>query len=222
MSNKHLSTQFDAELSGVSTRVLEMGGMVESQVARAVYALTHFSSEVASEVLATEERVNAMEIEIKITTDEYPGETAWTLTNKCESGAVINSPQYTATNTLHSNKYCVPSGAYDFTITDKFSDGICCEYGNGSYDVRVNGSSAATGGNFQSTETKSFGTCVHSLPPCVTQLENQQAIQHVFPHYHRPPYHQRTRLLQVAQKEWRLRSRSRSRPMGIPKRPLGH
>jgi phosphate transport system protein len=64
MSNKHLSTQFDAELSGVSTRVLEMGGMVESQVARAVYALTQFSSEVASEVLATEERVNAMEVEI--------------------------------------------------------------------------------------------------------------------------------------------------------------
>ncbi|KNZ33887.1 MAG: transcriptional regulator PhoU [Methylibium sp. NZG] len=64
MSTKHLSTQFDAELSGVSTRVLEMGGMVESQVARAVYALTHFSSEVASEVLTTEERVNAMEMEI--------------------------------------------------------------------------------------------------------------------------------------------------------------
>ena len=64
MSNKHLSTQFDAELSGVSTRVLEMGGIVESQVARAVYALTHFNSEVASEVLATEERVNAMEMEI--------------------------------------------------------------------------------------------------------------------------------------------------------------
>ena len=41
MSEKHLSTQFDAELSGISTRVLEMGGMVESQVARAIYALTH-------------------------------------------------------------------------------------------------------------------------------------------------------------------------------------
>ena len=39
MSDNHLSTQFDAELSGISTRVLEMGGMVESQVARAVYAL---------------------------------------------------------------------------------------------------------------------------------------------------------------------------------------
>ena len=64
MSSKHLSTQFDAELSGVSTRVLEMGGMVESLVARAVYSLTQFNSEVAAEVLATEERVNAMEVEI--------------------------------------------------------------------------------------------------------------------------------------------------------------
>jgi len=64
MTDKHMSTQFDAELSGVSTRVLEMGGVVESQVARAVYALTQFSSEVAAEVLATEARVNATEVEI--------------------------------------------------------------------------------------------------------------------------------------------------------------
>jgi phosphate transport system protein len=64
MSEKHLSTQFDAELSGISTRVLEMGGTVESQVARAIHALTHFSSDVATEVLLTEERVNALEIAI--------------------------------------------------------------------------------------------------------------------------------------------------------------
>ena len=64
MTDKHLSTQFDAELSSISTRVLEMGGMVESQVARAVYALTNLSSEIASEVLTTEERVNQTEIEI--------------------------------------------------------------------------------------------------------------------------------------------------------------
>jgi len=64
MSDRHLSTQFDAELSGISTRVLEMGGMVESQVARAVHALTEFNPELASAVLATEERVNATEVEI--------------------------------------------------------------------------------------------------------------------------------------------------------------
>ncbi len=64
MTDKHLSTQFDAELSAVSTRVLEMGGMVESQVAQAIYALTHFSGETATQVLEQEQRVNAMEVDI--------------------------------------------------------------------------------------------------------------------------------------------------------------
>ena len=64
MNDKHISAQFDAELSDISTRVLEMGGMVETQVAQSVYALTHFSGETASRVLAQEERVNQMEIEI--------------------------------------------------------------------------------------------------------------------------------------------------------------
>lgn len=64
MSDKHLSTQFDAELSGISSRVLEMGGLVESQVAQSIYALTHFTGDVASQVLQQEERVNQMEVEI--------------------------------------------------------------------------------------------------------------------------------------------------------------
>ena len=64
MNDKHLSSQFDAELSSLSTRVLEMGGLVESQVGQAVYALSHLSEETAGQVLAQEERVNAMEVEI--------------------------------------------------------------------------------------------------------------------------------------------------------------
>ncbi len=64
MTDKHLSTQFDAELSGISNRVLEMGGLVESQVAQSVYALTRFSGETATQVLQAEERVNTMEMEI--------------------------------------------------------------------------------------------------------------------------------------------------------------
>ena len=64
MSDKHLSTQFDTELSGISTRVLEMGGLVESQVTQAVLALTTFNGEIAAEVMVHEERVNTMEVEI--------------------------------------------------------------------------------------------------------------------------------------------------------------
>jgi phosphate transport system protein len=41
-----------------------MGGLVESQVAQALYALVNFSEHKAAEVLLGEERVNQMEVEI--------------------------------------------------------------------------------------------------------------------------------------------------------------
>jgi len=64
MTEKHLSTQFDAELTGVSSRVMELGGLVESQIQQAVYALSQFSAEVANHVIAIETQVNAMEVDI--------------------------------------------------------------------------------------------------------------------------------------------------------------
>ncbi len=62
--DKHISSQFDAELAHVSSRVLELGGLVESQIRHAVYSLSQFSTEVANQVIASETNVNAMEIEI--------------------------------------------------------------------------------------------------------------------------------------------------------------
>lgn len=64
MPEKHLSTQFDSELSAVSTRVMELGGLVESQIRQAIYALSQFSVDVANQVTAGEARVNSMEIDI--------------------------------------------------------------------------------------------------------------------------------------------------------------
>jgi len=64
MADKHLSTQFDTELNSVSSRVMELGGLVESQIRQAVYALSQFSAEVADHVIETEKRVNALEVEI--------------------------------------------------------------------------------------------------------------------------------------------------------------
>jgi len=42
--DKHISSQFDAELGSVSTRVLELGGLVESQIRHAVYSLSQFNT----------------------------------------------------------------------------------------------------------------------------------------------------------------------------------
>ena len=50
MPEKHLSTQFDSELNSVSSRVMELGGLVESQIRQAIYALSQFSMEAVEEV----------------------------------------------------------------------------------------------------------------------------------------------------------------------------
>lgn len=64
MTERHLSTQFDAELSAISTRVLEMGGLVEAQVTQSIQALQQLNNQVAKQVLDAESRVNQMEVEI--------------------------------------------------------------------------------------------------------------------------------------------------------------
>ncbi|KRB41883.1 MULTISPECIES: phosphate signaling complex protein PhoU [unclassified Acidovorax] len=64
MPDKHLSSQFDSELNSVSARVMEMGGLVESQIRQAVYALSQFSLEAVETVASMETRINAMEVDI--------------------------------------------------------------------------------------------------------------------------------------------------------------
>ncbi len=64
MPDKHLSTQFDSDLNSVSSRLMELGGMVESQIRQAIYALSQFSAEVADQVILGEVQVNALEVEI--------------------------------------------------------------------------------------------------------------------------------------------------------------
>jgi len=64
MPDKHLSTQFDADLEVISNNLMRLGGLVESQVSQAIYALSVSSAEVAEDVLEIENVVNALEIEI--------------------------------------------------------------------------------------------------------------------------------------------------------------
>jgi len=64
MPDKHLSSRFDTELNLVSTRLLEMGGLVESQIARVLEALKTFDLALLEHVGDVERRLNLMEIEI--------------------------------------------------------------------------------------------------------------------------------------------------------------
>jgi phosphate transport system protein len=62
MPGEHTLKQFDADLEAVRARVLEMGGLVEEQVNKAVEALISGNTKLAEEVVANDHKVNAMEV----------------------------------------------------------------------------------------------------------------------------------------------------------------
>ena len=62
MPSVHIYKQFDADLEAVRARVLEMGGLVEEQVVKAVEALITGNTTLAEEVIANDHKVNALEV----------------------------------------------------------------------------------------------------------------------------------------------------------------
>jgi len=59
---EHLSKRFDAELESIRSRVLEMGGLVESQIRRALEGFSTGERVLLDDVIATDHRVNEMEV----------------------------------------------------------------------------------------------------------------------------------------------------------------
>ncbi|MEL6558464.1 MAG: endonuclease [Bacteroidota bacterium] len=100
---------------------------------------------------------------LSIALDNYPEETSWEIRNSnntiVESGGTYGSqPDGSQVNISMS----LPTGCYNLIFRDTYGDGICCAYGSGSYSLNVvsDGTVLASGGQFGSSETKSF--CVGS------------------------------------------------------------
>jgi phosphate transport system protein len=60
----HTLKQFDTELEEIRSRVLQMGGLVEEQITRAIEALTTGNVVLARQVMEDDYRVNALEVAI--------------------------------------------------------------------------------------------------------------------------------------------------------------
>eukprot|EP00581_Thalassiosira_minuscula_P004934 CAMPEP_0183743034 /NCGR_PEP_ID=MMETSP0737-20130205/65009_1 /TAXON_ID=385413 /ORGANISM="Thalassiosira miniscula, Strain CCMP1093" /LENGTH=611 /DNA_ID=CAMNT_0025978637 /DNA_START=577 /DNA_END=2412 /DNA_ORIENTATION=+ len=82
-------------------------------------------------------------------TDNYPWETWWELVDN--KGTVLASGPPKGRNYARSTKYigqmCFKAGQYRVRLGDKNKDGICCTYGRGNMDVKVNGKTVAQSDN---------------------------------------------------------------------------
>ena len=62
--NEHTSKKFDSELEGIRTQVLQMGGMVELQIVKAMEGLSNGDLLLIDQVIENDNRVNLLEIEL--------------------------------------------------------------------------------------------------------------------------------------------------------------
>ncbi|MDX8379309.1 MAG: phosphate signaling complex protein PhoU [Gallionella sp.] len=62
--SEHTSKQFDVELESIRAYVLQMGGLVESQIKNAIISLVEGDIDLMDRVIKEDDRVNALEVKI--------------------------------------------------------------------------------------------------------------------------------------------------------------
>lgn len=74
---------------------------------------------------------------VEVTYDRYPEEVGWSLIKG--DTILLSRPEGSVTEdeVTVSGQVNLDPGEYTFVITDSESDGICCEYGNGSWEIRA-------------------------------------------------------------------------------------
>jgi len=104
-------------------------------------------------------------ITLTLNLDNFAYETSWDLTDA--NGNVVHSGgNYTQNGGTITQNFCLPTGCYDFNIYDSYGDGICCAWGQGSYQLTdANGNALVSGGAFNHVESTNF--CVGGATnPC--------------------------------------------------------
>lgn len=115
--------------------------------------LNNNSGSTVFEVLETYE---TDKITINLTTDRYAVETSWKIFD--ENNNVIAQNAALQNNSTTSTVVTLPeNGCYRFEIYDEYGDGICCNYGEGSYSIQTeDGTIIKEGASFGSVETTNF------------------------------------------------------------------
>ena len=98
-------------------------------------------------------------------TDNYPGETSWTLHLGLDTVIGTGGP-YDTTGSLHEQELALFDGEYTFMIMDDAGDGICCGYGYGEWKLLLNGEVVERGDpSFGSSASYYFTLPLAPSPP---------------------------------------------------------
>jgi len=106
--------------------------------------------------------------------DRYGEETTWQVVNNNDIVFASGGPyQNNENGTIVTETFCISDGCYDLIMYDQFGDGMCCDFGEGGYQLltQFNDLAITSGGEFEDSETNEF--CVDSN----TILESDKSLQ---------------------------------------------
>lgn len=97
-------------------------------------------------------------IYVNMVFDKYPQDTSWDVRQIGDNFPVAVSPAFDDSLRDYISQVCLPSNRnYAFTVYDVYSDGMCCDWGEGTYNVTdEEGYLIAQGGEFGESESKAF------------------------------------------------------------------
>jgi len=112
---------------------------------------------------------DANEVSLALVFDNYASETGWSITD-ADGNEVAGDPQGTFSGESADIVACLADGCYTLTMTDQYSDGMCCAYGEGSYTLTdADGNVLASGGDFGASESTEFCLGAVAVPGCTDE-----------------------------------------------------
>ena len=120
-----------------------------------------------AEFSGSESYSGTSQVHLTLLTDDYCEETDWEFRDS--NNTLIASGgdyiQNTQDNTTFNESFdVIPNECYTFIITDTAGDGVCCDYGIGSYELRTDDDTVIfSGGEFGATESTQISTNVLSV-----------------------------------------------------------
>jgi hypothetical protein len=109
--------------------------------------------------------------------DQFPQETSWEIADPA-GNVIYSGGPYAAGTTVFNQSYCLSANTcYTFTVFDSWGDGMCCQYGEGSYTVSWNGQVLASGSQFTNQQSTQI---------CLGPLSNADSVRHSITLYPNP------------------------------------
>ncbi|KAA3631448.1 MAG: HYR domain-containing protein, partial [Bacteroidetes bacterium] len=109
------------------------------------------------------------EVDLTLVFDNFPEETSWSIVDNNENVVASGGPYVNQPNgSILDLTFNLPDGEYLLVMNDSQGDGMCCDYGFGSYTLSSYGNLIVSGGIFGYSDKTNF--CVETPPPGGNEL----------------------------------------------------